>query len=37
VTARFLQKPFSLKVLARKIREVLDAEKASAATAGSSR
>jgi two-component system cell cycle sensor histidine kinase/response regulator CckA len=37
VTARFLQKPFSLKVLARKIREVLDAEKASAASAGSSR
>jgi two-component system cell cycle sensor histidine kinase/response regulator CckA len=26
VTTRFLQKPFSLKALARKIREVLDAE-----------
>lgn len=37
VTTRFLQKPFSLKVLARKIREVLDAEKASAAAAASSR
>ena len=33
VTTRFLQKPFSLKALARKIREVLDAEKASAAAA----
>jgi len=37
VTTRFLQKPFSLKALARKIREVLDAEKASAAAAASSR
>jgi YesN/AraC family two-component response regulator len=37
VTTRFLQKPFSLKAMARKIREVLDAEKASAASAGSSR
>jgi two-component system cell cycle sensor histidine kinase/response regulator CckA len=37
VTTRFLQKPFSLKAMARKIREVLDAEKASAAAAGSSR
>ncbi len=27
VTTRFLQKPFSLKVLARKVRELLDAEK----------
>lgn len=27
VTTRFLQKPFSLKTLARKIREVLDVEK----------
>jgi two-component system cell cycle sensor histidine kinase/response regulator CckA len=26
VTTRFLQKPFSLKALARKIREVLDTE-----------
>jgi FixJ family two-component response regulator len=26
VTSRFLQKPFSLKVLARKIREVLDSD-----------
>ena len=33
VTTRFLQKPFSLKALARKIREVLDADKASAAAA----
>jgi CheY-like chemotaxis protein len=32
VTTRFLQKPFSLKVLARKIREVLD-EKSSALAA----
>jgi CheY-like chemotaxis protein len=30
VTTRFLQKPFSLKTLARKIREVLDAEKPAA-------
>jgi two-component system cell cycle sensor histidine kinase/response regulator CckA len=37
VTTRFLQKPFSLKALARKIREVLDTEKASAATASSAR
>jgi two-component system cell cycle sensor histidine kinase/response regulator CckA len=37
VTTRFLQKPFSLKTLARKIREVLDVEKASAAAAASSR
>jgi two-component system, cell cycle sensor histidine kinase and response regulator CckA len=37
VTTRFLQKPFSLKAMARKIREVLDAEKVAAATAGSSR
>jgi two-component system, cell cycle sensor histidine kinase and response regulator CckA len=36
VTTRFLQKPFSLKVLARKIREVLDTERVSAATAASS-
>ncbi|MGA9798759.1 MAG: ATP-binding protein, partial [Terriglobales bacterium] len=36
VTSRFLQKPFSLKTLARKIREILDAEKTLAATAGSS-
>jgi two-component system cell cycle sensor histidine kinase/response regulator CckA len=37
VTTRFLQKPFSLKALARKIREVLDVEKAAAAGAGSSK
>ncbi len=37
VTTRFLQKPFSLKALARKIREVLDAENSFSATAGSSR
>jgi two-component system cell cycle sensor histidine kinase/response regulator CckA len=37
VTTRFLQKPFSLKALARKVREVLDAEKASAAGAASSK
>ena len=37
LTTRFLQKPFSLKALARKIREVLDAEKASAAGAASTR
>ncbi len=37
VTTRFLQKPFSLKALARKIREVFDAKKSSAAAAGSSR
>ena len=37
VTTRFLQKPFSLKAMARKIREVLDAEKASAAAAGLSK
>jgi hypothetical protein len=37
VTTHFLQKPFSLKAMARKIREVLDAEKTSAAAAGSSR
>jgi hypothetical protein len=30
VVTRFLQKPFSLKRLARKIREVLEASKASA-------
>ena len=33
VTTRFLQKPFSLKALARKIREVLDAEKPALAAA----
>jgi hypothetical protein len=33
VTTRFLHKPFSLKALARKIREVLDAEKLAAAAA----
>lgn len=37
VTTRFLQKPFSRKALAGKIREVLDGEKASAAAAASSR
>ena len=37
VTTRFLQKPFSLKALARKIREVLDAEKPAAAAAPSPR
>jgi two-component system, cell cycle sensor histidine kinase and response regulator CckA len=37
VTSRFLQKPFSLKTLARKIREVLDAERSSAAAAASPR
>jgi len=37
VTTRFLQKPFSLKALARKIHEVIDAEKGSAAAAASSR
>jgi signal transduction histidine kinase/ActR/RegA family two-component response regulator len=37
VTTRFLQKPFSLKALARKIREVLDAEKPAAAAAASPR
>jgi two-component system, cell cycle sensor histidine kinase and response regulator CckA len=37
VTTRFLQKPFSLKALARKVREVLDAEKAAATAAGSSK
>jgi CheY-like chemotaxis protein len=37
VTTRFLQKPFSLKTLARKIREVLDADKTCAAAAASSR
>lgn len=36
VTTRFLQKPFSLKTLARKIREVLETETAMAASAGSS-
>jgi two-component system cell cycle sensor histidine kinase/response regulator CckA len=36
VTTRFLQKPFSLKTLARKIREVLEAETVMAASAGSS-
>ena len=36
VTTRFLQKPFSLKTLARKIREVLDTDtRALAASAGS--
>lgn len=35
VTTRFLQKPFSLKVLARKIRELLDAEKPLLAAAAS--
>lgn len=33
VTTRFLQKPFSLKELARKIREVLDADKSTLAAA----
>ena len=33
VTTHFLQKPFSLKAMARKIREVLDAGKASSAAA----
>jgi DNA-binding NtrC family response regulator len=37
VTTRFLQKPFSLKTLARKIRKVLDADKTCAAAAASSR
>jgi two-component system, cell cycle sensor histidine kinase and response regulator CckA len=37
VTTHFLQKPFSLKAMARKIREVLDADKASAAAASSSK
>jgi two-component system, cell cycle sensor histidine kinase and response regulator CckA len=37
VTTRFLQKPFSLKALTRKIREVLDVGKVSAAAAASSR
>jgi two-component system, cell cycle sensor histidine kinase and response regulator CckA len=36
VTTRFLQKPFSLKTLARKIREVLETETVMAASAGSS-
>jgi PAS domain S-box-containing protein len=36
VTSRFLQKPFSLKVLARKIREVLDADVATLATTAAS-
>jgi len=35
VTARFLQKPFSLKALARKIREVIDEGKSAAAAAAS--
>jgi len=35
VTARFLQKPFSLRILARKIREILDADVAALATAAS--
>jgi two-component system, cell cycle sensor histidine kinase and response regulator CckA len=35
VTARFLQKPFSLKILARKIREVLDEGKSALAAAAS--
>jgi len=35
VTARFLQKPFSLKALARKIREVLDEGKSALAAAAS--
>jgi hypothetical protein len=37
VTARFLQKPVSLKALARKIREVLDAKKPAAVAAASPR
>lgn len=37
VTTRFLQKPFSLKARARKIREVLDAEKPAAAAAAAPR
>jgi FixJ family two-component response regulator len=36
VTTRFLQKPFSLKVLSRKIREVLETEVAAAAAVTSS-
>jgi two-component system cell cycle sensor histidine kinase/response regulator CckA len=36
VTTRFLQKPFSLKTLAHKIREVLETETVMAASAGSS-
>jgi DNA-binding NtrC family response regulator len=36
VANRFLQKPFSLKTLARKIREILEAETAIAASAGAS-
>jgi len=35
VRTRFLQKPFSLKTLARKVREVLEANEASALTASS--
>jgi hypothetical protein len=35
VTTRFLQKPFSLKTLARKIREVLDEAKPALAAAAS--
>jgi DNA-binding NtrC family response regulator len=35
VTTRFLQKPFSLKMLARKIREVLEGEAAAAASTAS--
>jgi two-component system cell cycle sensor histidine kinase/response regulator CckA len=35
VTARFLQKPFSLKTLARKIREVIDEGKSAFAAAAS--
>ena len=37
VTTHFLQKPFSLKAMARKIREVLDVDKASSAAGSSSR
>jgi two-component system cell cycle sensor histidine kinase/response regulator CckA len=37
VTTHFLQKPFSLKAMARKIREGLDAGKVAAAAAASSR
>jgi CheY-like chemotaxis protein len=36
IVARFLQKPFSLKVLAQKIRKVLESREASAAASGAS-
>jgi hypothetical protein len=36
IVARFLQKPFSLKSLAQKIRKVLDSGEASAAASGAS-